>query len=231
MPITPVAFVDGNPLLEAEVSTELARVRSYINGNVAASDVQAASLRAPHVYRPESFGFPKGACESVVQTLAGRKTLMEPVVGQVFITTRGLGSAAPQRFRQSIFFDMLDENDTARLLGMRVHIQSTSGVRITANWAATAIHNDTTSGLSYPDQAGGFRLARQQVNGAKAVYAGSFRRLHIDKNEGMHTLASETLTAGVYDFWIEYDRNGASSNVRQVMIHSCCNLMLEVQRS
>ena len=228
MPITPIPFVDGNPLLEAEVSTELARVRSWVNGNIAPADVQAASIRAAHVYRPESFGFPKQASESVVQVSAGRKTFMEP---SSLSSTRGPFSPAVQRFRQSVFFDALNQDDTARVLGMRVAIVETSVIRLTANLGATGVHDNATSGLAYPDTCGGFRLVRQAVNGTRQVYQGSFRKAYIGGHNHVHMLASETIAPGVYDFWIEYDRNGALSNVRQVMIHSCCNLMLEVQRS
>jgi len=229
MGITPVAFVAGAPILAADVLTELNRIRGWINTGIVAGDLVAGSVVRTAIYRPETLGYP------TQRTVAPLQELYEDGAGAIerTVASYGAGGGAlnerATRERSSIFVQhlLVDEAWVVPHMGRRVFLGSAATVEVCANWRART-QLDWNAGPEAPDVAGQFRLVYRAIGGAKTAVAGTARRLNVDTKasgaaDRLGVCAYSTgmvisLSAGTYDIWLEYLRNGAAAAVEQVII-------------
>lgn len=228
MSITPGTFTNGTAITENAVRTELDRIRDWINGAVLPGDVTPASLSKMHIHRAATAGYPKenveGQTQQVTEVLLG---LNDPTPSPSLDASTGTQITADLvEDQRNAFLESLLEGDLFRIEGKRIALFGTSAVEVTATlFAATT--ND--SGQAADQNAGTVRLRYQEVNdNVTHGVAGSARRMNaaattsVGGKDVLHHSYYEMigmvegLTEGVYDFWLEYNRNGAGTGLGQV---------------
>jgi len=74
VPVSFLNFLNGTAMLATPVQTELQKAITYLNA-VPAADIVDASLDHTHLYKPESYGFPRHATLGEFQAVHGVNTL------------------------------------------------------------------------------------------------------------------------------------------------------------
>lgn len=247
MGTSPTAF--SGSITRSAFEANLADARDWANSGIVAGDIDAASIERAHIYRPDTQLFPKRNSECVTQQLAERQ------VGRHAIAQRPESLGTPDNGRLwvarsteriNIFTEHLLDGERWPIaqLACRLYLPVNSFLEISCNWEAVAQHTSGSVGLRYPASAGRFRLRRKRLGSTVASFTGSLRNLNaawsgtspnLHRIENMHFTADAQYpitTAGVWDFWLEYDLNGATTGlttgVMQVIIPSGC-LTVEVQ--
>ena len=245
MGITPVVFISGDAITEALFTAELDRVRTFYNANMVAGDIAATSIDHTHIYRPETYGFPKNGTECVTQDGYDRpSTALHDVVRATAQLGSGSLNIARMRGRRSIFPAVMgdDERVTVPDLVARIYIEASSLVEINAVWSATSQYNfaqPPAAGAIYPNNAGAFRLFTKPFGSASVVIPATLRRLNARYSSAGLVLnqqfdqfsagGSVTLGAGIHDVWLEYSRDSANADVEQIIL-SNGHLKVEVHK-
>jgi hypothetical protein len=228
MGITPNTFSNGDLLTEASVRTELDRVKAWINGGVVVGDINSAVLAKEHVYKTETAGYPKnnteGQQQQVLENLNG---LNEPTPYPMLRGSSGIIVAIDQiEETRTVFLEHMLDGDRFILETMRVEVFNTADVEI----VVTCFAGTTNDNSSVDDaNAGNLRVRYKAIGGSETTVAGSIRKVPVSDEFSAILLAKESsmfemlgyvegLAAGTYDFWLEYQRGGASTGLGQVTV-------------
>lgn len=249
MAITPVAFVTGTKITTALVLTELERVRNWVNATMLVGDIADGDLNETHIYRPETYGFPKQNSEAQTQEIYGDvKAQVDPstapdgLTPAIVVSTGSRLPIAKLRGRSSIFPQFLLDNDQFIVphMSRRVVLDATSEVEVAAVWEATTQY-DKDFNPTYPDTGGAFRLVHRALgSGVVTLIPGTTRRINVHLvlsgtvghagNTTYSTGGVVTLSAGKYDIYLQYLRNGADDEVEQVII-GARSIVVEVHKT
>jgi hypothetical protein len=240
MPFTPTPFVAGAKITAALVLAELAAVRTWLRDGIVVGDIDDDALNETHVYRTETFGFPKGATEGQTQDLYERQRGVSDGVpqyafnGLVVLLTPG----APRSMRvfpdrELIFLNHLF-NEEHRLpnLQARIVLDAISDVEVSASWYAVTQYDNVLVGAPlHPEGAGNFVIVAVNVDtGNETLLSETYRRINAtydtatedDGHEDNHFSTGsefEDLAAGTYDIGVRYRRDNADLAITQVIIY------------
>jgi hypothetical protein len=234
-----VRTTDFNPTdvaVAADVQFELDAARAYVRNGIVDADVDDGAVQTSRIYKPESYGFPRRTTIGTFNEGAGRHVGPHDrsAAFGTFLTL-GADPWKPWLYmvdRTSIFTDALGQDASVPVPGMmdRKYIEGPCAVEVTAAWSYAAMYDDTAGGAPvYPgtggfpagDFAGAFILAYQSIDPLTPVVTlGATRRKiypNLDgfgiqtRSRGDHAVGDVVVltTAGVYDFWLEYQRFGA----------------------
>jgi hypothetical protein len=230
MSITPLTFTNGTIITQAAIRTELDRVKNWLNGTVLAADIQSATLSKLHIHRPDTAGFPKENIEGQTQQVTELSNgLNEPTPMPSFDGSFSTVVTADMVTDQyTAFLDAMLPDDRFRMVSKRVALFETSDVEFVCTFFAGTTNDNSAADTA---NAGHFRLRYQEVSSSTvADVPGSIRKLNPSATinvSGVDTFENgyfemigmlEDLAEGVYDFWLEYRRNGAGVALGQVTI-------------
>lgn len=223
MAIVPTNFADGTVMTRAAVEAELDRARKWVNGagtHMFVGDFVQPCVERAHLWPPETLGYPLDRSEGPTQQLYDRQRGWE------------------NHHRHSIFGGMLDQDESCPVPTAGASVYSLVGgesVELACEFRALAF-TDFTAGPVYPANAGRFDLVvRKRTGGSKLKIPGTKRVAPCaywsaaSNNKHDHgaftTVAQYTLSSGggVYDFWLDYDADGAAwdaTGIRQVVVYA-----------
>lgn len=257
MGITPGTFSSGSAITVNALTTELNRVRNWANTGMVVGDLAAASIDDTHIYRPETFGYPKGGTEGQMQDAYGRQVgvsgpvlyvsqaHLEHVRGLLYtVDATGELDIARSRGRRSVFLNFLSATESATVADMvaRVYLDQSAVVEVNAQWSATTQYDPTSAAAAelYPSAAAQFRLVYSVVgSGTNNVMSGSRRRVNAayattDPDRRVNfdyysTAGTATLSAGVYDIRVEVVRNSGEKLIEQLIVDAG-SIVVEVHK-
>ena len=238
MGITPSTLT--SPMSSSAYRAELTRVRDWLNGGIVIGDLVAEGVNRRHIYRPDVYGFPIGGCMGQTQDAYIReRARTSPPTRPAGYGSVGRLWVARLRERVSIFPQQVPVSGfKIAALAARIHVPASSWVEVGATWEAQAqIRYDGGAGAAYaagyPSSGGMFELLYREVSASNdSLIVGTQRNL----NEGyfqspmaapaalrtrfnlFNTGSGVTLSAGTYDVWLHYVRNG--TQVDQVIVAS-----------
>lgn len=227
MGITPSTFSDGNAITENAVRTELDRVKGWVNGGVVSGDINSAVLAKQHVYRTESWGFPKNNIEGQQQQVVENVNGLNEVTAYPSLQgSSGIVVAIDGVDTRTVFLDHLLEDDAYIIETTRVQLFETSRIEVMAScFAGTTNDNSSAANAT----AGTLRLVYKEIDGTANDFAGSIRKISVSDEFSALLPAKEScmfemlgdvqaLAAGTYDIWLEYQLGGANTALGQVTI-------------
>lgn len=232
MPITPGTFTPGDLITENAVRTELDKIKTWLNTSLrlTATDVLDGSVSKFNVHPPAVSGFPKENIEGEVQQVLEQVVALEdatpmPSLGASYSTVLA-ADAITGHF--TIFLNNLLEGDKFIVMGKRFTLFGASHVEFSANfWASTTNDNSSADDVN----AGNLRLNYREVGTTTTTTVpGSVRKLNptssgavsgvTTDDHGQYDMIGmvESLAAGTYDVWLEYQLGSASTGLGQVTV-------------
>jgi hypothetical protein len=250
MGFTPTGFTSGNAITVATVEAEFTLLRDWLNRGTVVGDVDAASVKRTHIYRPETFGYPKQSSEGALQEVhEGEFGRAYRLVSDGVDLTGGSNRLAETFERVSIFPNMASKYNETNAASFtiwptvrRVVIEVQSDVEVMASWSAFVRMAPSAAPTLHPNAGGKFQLSYTKLStGTKTIRSAGDRNLttqiadvgHTDSASGSHTYSTGVqitdLATGVYDFALEYAPVGVSSDLAQVIIHPA-SIVIEVHK-
>jgi len=223
-------------MTRAAFSTELGSARTWLNGNIGVADVVDGDLTRLHLYRPDTYGFPKKGTEGVTQAAYERPRAVDARAlfpGGAFSQSLDSTAGTTQQTRaylarlpgrQSIFPSHLLEGEVWPIASMacRFHVPENSTlVEWNVAFEAKAISNPRFAAATvHPDTAGSFSLYYKISTDKTATQiAGTTRNINAgyvnvggapsQSRLNLFTMGGQVVLAkGVYDTWVEYNGSG-----------------------
>lgn len=245
MPYVPATVFANDTVIDPVlVAAEFTGIAVWLNGGVLVGDITGASIRSEHIFRPEITGFPKNGSEGQLQAAYEQHHGLNEEFKDGSRTSAGAMDLAPWRNRRSMFLGGGRMPFKIADAAKRLFIDAPHNVEIRSSfWATTQYNDEVAVPPVYPDNAGEFVVRYKEVGTTTTVTLNETRRFlqpYATVSAGSSTTKIPTghysargcvlaLAAGTWDFWLEYQRQGASLAIEQVII-GVTNFDVGVQR-
>lgn len=213
----------------AAVLANFALLRTWISGGAVTADLTAANVRAQHIFRPDTFGFPVNAQHrasdgvNACRVKAGDSMDLRSATRRIDLIPAAAGTSDPLKL-------LPDLGVTFQLWGRQANVV------VTVTWSAVATKgNGAAAGNSYQ---GYFVIQyRERSGGGTTTIANSRRQLQTATTPAsarMHysTQGVMTLNPGVWDVWLAWYADAANADAGTASVVCGHNaIMLQTHRN